>query len=88
MVEFGTLKREEVQRANMGGRWLRYHGAKNPALARKVHAEFCEAFYPSDPQWRAAALEQSQGDPRAGDQGDRGLAVRQTLVRRQCRYKA
>ena len=60
VVEFGTLKREEVQRANMGGRWLRYHGAKHPALARKVHAEFCEAFYPSDPQWRAAALEQSR----------------------------
>jgi hypothetical protein len=60
VVEFGTLKREEVQRANMGGRWLRYHGAKYPALARKVHAEFCEAFYPSDPQWRAAALEQSR----------------------------
>lgn len=60
VVEFGTLKREEVQRANMGGRWLRYHGAQNPALARKVHAEFCEAFYPSDPRWRKAALEQSK----------------------------
>jgi Protein of unknown function (DUF2817) len=59
VVEFGTLKREEVQRANMAGRWLRYHGAKNPALARKVHEQFCEAFYPSDPQWRAAVLEQS-----------------------------
>jgi len=60
VVEFGTLKREEVQRANLGGRWLRYHGAANPSLARKVHAEFCEAFYPSDPKWRAAALEQSR----------------------------
>ena len=60
VVEFGTLKREEVQRANLGGRWLRYHGAGNPALARKVHAEFCEAFYPGDPKWRAAALEQSR----------------------------
>jgi hypothetical protein len=60
VVEFGTLKREEVQRANLGGRWLRYHGADNPALARKVHAEFCEAFYPSDRRWRHAALEQSR----------------------------
>jgi hypothetical protein len=60
VVEFGTLKREEVQRANMGGRWLRYHGEKNPALAQKVHREFCEAFYPGDPKWRAAALEQSK----------------------------
>jgi hypothetical protein len=60
VVEFGTLKREEVQRANMAGRWLRYRGQSNPALAAKVHREFCEAFYPSDPQWRAAALEQSR----------------------------
>jgi hypothetical protein len=60
VVEFGTLPRKEIQRANMAGRWLRYHGARNPALARKVHADFCEAFYPSDPAWRAAALEQSQ----------------------------
>jgi len=68
VVEFGTLKREEVQRANMAGRWLRYHGAQNPALARKVHAEFCEAFYPSDAQWRATALEQSK------EIFDRGIA--------------
>lgn len=59
VVEFGTLARQEVQRANMAGRWLRYHGAKDPALARKVHREFCECFYPSDPKWRAAVLEQS-----------------------------
>ena len=59
VVEFGTLPRKEIQRANMAGRWLRYHGARQPALARKVHADFCEAFYPSDPAWRAAALEQS-----------------------------
>jgi phage tail protein X len=60
VVEFGTLKREEVQRANLGGRWLRFHGEKNPAQARKVHVEFCEAFYPSEPRWRHAALEQSR----------------------------
>jgi hypothetical protein len=44
----------------MAGRWLKYHGAKHPALARKVHGQFCEAFYPSDPKWRAAVLEQSR----------------------------
>jgi hypothetical protein len=60
VVEFGTLERRLVQRANMAGRWLRYHGAKQPALARKVHAEFCECFYPSDPKWRAALLAQSR----------------------------
>ena len=59
VVEFGTLPRKEIQRANMAARWLRYHGARHPALAPKVHAQFCETFYPSDPAWRAAVLEQS-----------------------------
>jgi hypothetical protein len=60
VVEFGTLRREEVQRANMAGRWLRYRGKSDPALAAKVHKEFCECFYPADPKWRAAVLEQSR----------------------------
>jgi hypothetical protein len=68
VVEFGTLKREEVQRANMAGRWLRYRGKRDPALAAKVHKEFCECFYPSDPKWRAAVLEQSR------ELLDRGIA--------------
>ena len=68
VVEFGTLKREEVQRANMAGRWLRYRGQANPSLAAKVHREFCEAFYPSDPAWRRSALEQS------GEILERGIA--------------
>lgn len=59
VVEFGTLPRVEIQRANMAARWLRYHGERHPGLARKVHAQFCETFYPSDPTWRAAVLEQS-----------------------------
>jgi len=59
VVEFGTLPRQEIQRANMAARWLRYHGARHPALAPKVHAQFCETFYPSEPAWRAAVLEQS-----------------------------
>jgi hypothetical protein len=25
-----------------------------------VHEQFCETFYPSDPKWRAAVLEQSR----------------------------
>jgi hypothetical protein len=59
VVEFGTLPRKEIQRANMAARWLRYHGERRPGLAQKVHAQFCETFYPSDPAWRAAVLEQS-----------------------------
>ena len=76
VVEFGTLKREEVQRANLSGRWLRYHGAQNPALARKVHADFCEAFYPSDPKWRAAALEHVGEPLRFAFQRDHARAAR------------
>ncbi len=49
-----------MQRANMAGRWLRVHGKRHPALARKVQEQFCETFYPSDPKWRAAVLEQSR----------------------------
>jgi hypothetical protein len=52
----------------MAGRWLRYRGERDPALAAKVHREFCECFYPSDPKWRAAALEQSR------ELLDRGIA--------------
>lgn len=69
VVEFGTLPRTEIQRANMAGRWLKYHGAQHPALARKVHDQFCETFYPSDPKWRAAVLEQSRELLERGLQG-------------------
>jgi hypothetical protein len=72
VVEFGTLERKEIQRANMAGRWLRYHGARQPALAEKVHAQFCEAFYPSDPAWRAALLEQSR---EILDRGAKGIGA-------------
>jgi hypothetical protein len=53
----------------MAGRWLKYHGAKHPALARKVREQFCETFYPSDPKWRAAVLEQSREILERGIQG-------------------
>jgi hypothetical protein len=69
VVEFGTLPRAEIQRANMAGRWLRYHGAQHPGLARKVHAQFREAFFPSDAKWRAAVLEQSAEFLERGLQG-------------------
>jgi len=72
VVEFGTLPRQEIQRANMAARWLRYRGARQPALARKVHAQFCETFYPSDAAWRAAVLEQSAEILERGLQGIAG----------------
>ncbi len=60
VIEFGTRERREMQRAGMAGRWLRYEGHRDPAHARRVHADYVEAFYPSDPRWRAAVLEQSR----------------------------
>lgn len=68
VVEFGTRTRAEMQRAGLAGRWLRFHGARQPERARKVHADFCEAFYPSEARWRDAVLE------RGMDVIDRALA--------------
>jgi hypothetical protein len=60
VIEFGTRSRAEMQKANIALRWLRCHGKDDPQLAKAVHADYVEAFYPSDPQWRAAVLEQSK----------------------------
>lgn len=58
VVEFGTLAREAVQRANLGGSWLYTYGACDPARAARARADLDAAFYPVDPRWRAAVLEQ------------------------------
>jgi hypothetical protein len=60
VVEFGTLPRREMQRAGMAQRWLRFEGHRDPVLAAKVRREYEAAFYPADPAWRRAALEQSR----------------------------
>ncbi len=60
VIEFGTRSRPDMQRANMSLRWLRFHGQDNPGLSKTVHAEYVEAFYPSEPEWRTAVLEQSR----------------------------
>lgn len=60
VVEFGTRPRTEMQRATISQRWMRVHGAKNPARLKQVMAEYVEAFYPADPKWRAAVLEQAR----------------------------
>ena len=60
VIEFGTRSRQEMQRANMALRWLRCHGKEDADLAKPVHADYVEAFYPSDPAWREAVLAQSR----------------------------
>jgi hypothetical protein len=60
VIEFGTLPREGMQRASLLQRWLRFNGAREPGRSAQLQREYEEAFYPSDPAWRAAALEQSR----------------------------
>ena len=60
VVEFGTRTRVQMQRAGISLLWLRRHAERDPELARAVRAEYVEAFYPRDPQWREAVLAQSQ----------------------------
>ncbi len=60
VIEFGTRSRPDMQRANMSLLWLRAHANEDPGHAKAVHADYVEAFYPSDPQWREAVLAQSR----------------------------
>lgn len=60
VVEFGTLPRREMQRAGLAQRWIRFEGPRDPVLAAKVRREYEAAFYPADPEWRKAVLEQSR----------------------------
>ena len=68
VVEFGTLPRRDMQRAGLAQRWMRFEGPRDPVLAAKVRREYEAAFYPADPEWRAAVLAQSK------DFIDRGVA--------------
>jgi hypothetical protein len=60
VVEFGTRPRHEMQRAGMAQRWMRFEGPRDPVLAAKVRREYEAAFYPVEPEWRRAVLEQSK----------------------------
>lgn len=60
VIEFGTRPREEMQRAGMAQRWMRFEGPRDPVLAAKVRREYEAAFYPVEPEWRRAVLEQSK----------------------------
>jgi hypothetical protein len=71
VVEFGTRPRQEMQRASMAQRWMRFEGPRDPVLAAKVRREYEAAFYPAEPEWRQAVLEQSR---ELIDRGVAGLA--------------
>ena len=60
VIEYGTLPRREMQRASLAQRWMRFEGPRDPVLAAKVRREYEAAFYPADPEWRRAVLEQSR----------------------------
>jgi len=71
VVEFGTRPRHEMQRASMAQRWMRFEGPRDPVLAAKVRREYEAAFYPADPEWRQAVLDQSR---EFLDRGVRGIS--------------
>ena len=60
VIEYGTLPRREMQRASLAQRWMRFEGPRDPVLAAQVRREYEAAFYPADPEWRRAVLEQSR----------------------------
>ena len=68
VVEFGTLARRDMQRASLAQRWMRFEGPRDPVLAAQVRREYEAAYYPADPEWRRAVLQQSR------DFIDRGVA--------------
>ncbi len=68
VVEFGTLPRDQMQRAAMAARWLWANRTADAALRQRLISIVREAYYPSAADWRAAALEQSR------DIIDQGLA--------------
>lgn len=71
VIEFGTLPRREMQRASLAQRWMRFEGPRDPVLAAKVRREYEAAFYPADPEWRKAVLDQSR---EFLDRGVRGIS--------------
>ena len=71
VVEFGTRPRHDMQRASMAQRWMRFEGPRDPVLAAKVRREYEAAFYPADPEWRQAVLDQSR---EFLDRGVRGIS--------------
>jgi hypothetical protein len=71
VVEFGTRPRHDMQRASMAQRWMRFEGPRDPVLAARVRREYEAAFYPAEPEWRQAVLDQSR---EFLDRGVRGIS--------------
>jgi hypothetical protein len=56
VVEFGTVDRAVIRRALRLDLALRVAPPADPALAEAARAQVVEAFWPSDPAWRAGLL--------------------------------
>lgn len=61
VVEFGTLPREQMQRASLAARWLWAQQPEDQTLRDGLMRDIREAFYPSDLAWRQRVLDQSVG---------------------------
>ena len=69
VIEFGTRSRAEMQKASLSLCWLRRFGERDPVLADRVRSDYIEAFYPSEPAWRASVLKASEAFLRQGITG-------------------
>jgi hypothetical protein len=56
VLEFGTVDRPEIRRALRADLALRFSPPEDRALASAVRQLVVEAFWPSDPTWRADLL--------------------------------
>jgi hypothetical protein len=50
---------------------MRFEGPRDPVLAARVRREYEAAFYPAEPEWRQAVLDQSR---EFLDRGVRGIS--------------
>lgn len=60
VVEFGTQSNEEIFRAFLIDRWIRFEGRHDQEKVTALRADIMECYCPEDKIWRAAVLEQSQ----------------------------
>jgi hypothetical protein len=60
VVEFGTLERDQMQRASIAANWLWLHRDAPARLRSALMQDIRNAFYPGNPMWRQGVLAQGK----------------------------
>jgi len=60
IIEFGTKPNEDIFRAFLIDRWIRFEGTKDTRRSDALRREIMDCYCPEDPAWRTAILEQSR----------------------------